>query len=157
MVDIGTARMEINVVKQGMLRFTRGVPLGGETLTQSVIQTLGTDFSQAETIKREQGLTGNAKVKEVLQPVIDRLIVEIQRSVDYYRAQSRDGALERMFLAGGTPLMPGFVEHFASFFDAKVSLFNPFEGMDCSTVNSDLEPLAPRFTSSIGLALRGRA
>lgn len=157
LVDIGTARMEINVVKQGALRFTRSVPLGGEALTQSVIQKLGADFGQAEAIKREQGLTGNAKIQEVLRPEIDRLVVEIQRSIDYYRAQSRDGALEGMFLAGGAPLMPGFVEHVASFFDAKVSLFNPFEGMDCSAVKIDLEPLAPRFVSSVGLALRGRA
>jgi len=128
--------------------------LGGATLTHSLIQKVGADFGQAEAIKREQGLTGNAKVQEVLRPEVDRLVVEIQRSVDYYRAQSRDGALERMFLAGGTALMPGFVEHVASFFDAKVSLFNPFEGMDCSAVNIDLEALAPRFVSSLGLALR---
>jgi len=156
LVDIGAARMEINVVKQGALRFTRSVPLGGDTLTHSVMQKLGADFGQAETIKREQGLAGNAKIQEVLRPEIDRLVVEIQRSVDYYRAQSRDGALERMFLAGGAPLMPGFVEHVASFFDAKVALFNPFEGMDCSAVKIDLESLAPRFVSSVGLALRGR-
>ena len=118
---------------------------------------MGSTFGQAEAIKREQGLSGKAKILEVLGPEVDRLIVEIQRSVDYYRAQSRDGALERMLLAGGTPLMPGFVAYISSFFDAKVALFNPFEGMDYLAVGADLEQIAPRYVSSVGLALRERA
>ena len=157
LVDIGLGRMDINIVKQGTLRFSRSIPMGGATLTQRLIQHFGIDVGQAEAIKREQGLSGKAKILEVLGPEVDRLIVEIQRSVDYYRAQSRDGALERMLLAGGTPLMPGFVAYISSFFDAKVALFNPFEGMDYLTAGADLEQLAPRYVSSVGLALRERA
>lgn len=157
LVDIGAGRMDINIVKHGTLRFSRNISLGGDALTQSLVEKFGVDVSQAEALKREQGLSGKAKVLEALGPEVDRLIVEIQRSVDYYRAQSHDGALERMLLAGGTPLMPGFVAYISSFFDAKVSLFNPFEGMDCGTAGPDLEPVAPRYASSVGLALRGRA
>ncbi len=157
LVDIGAGRMDINLAKHGTLRFSRSISLGGDVLTQGLVEKFGVDASQAEALKREQGLSGKAKVLEALGPEVDRLIVEIQRSVDYYRAQSRDGALERMLLAGGTPLMPGFVEYISSFFDAKVSLFNPFEGMDCGTVGPDLEQVAPRYASSVGLALRGHA
>jgi len=157
LVDIGAGRMDINIAKQGTLRFTRSIPMGGATLTQSLVTRFGIDCTQAEAIKREQGLTGKAKILEVLGPEVDRLVVEIQRSVDYYRAQSHDGTLERVLLAGGTPLMPGFVEHVSSFFDAKVVLFNPFEEMDCGAVGPDLERVAPRYASSVGLALRGRA
>jgi Tfp pilus assembly PilM family ATPase len=81
--------------------------------------------------------------------------VEIQRSVDYYRAQAHDGALESLWLGGGTSLMPGFAEYVARFFDTKVMLFNPFEGMDCRGARIDLDVLAPRFISSVGLAMGG--
>lgn len=155
-VDIGAGRMDINIAKQGALRFSRSVPLGGDLLTQSLVRTFGIDPTEAETIKREQGLSGKAKVLEVLGPDVDRLVVEIQRSVDYYRAQSHDGALEALWLGGGTSLMPGFVEHVTRFFDTKVTRFNPFEGMDCRGVRMDLEAVAPRFISSVGLAIGGR-
>lgn len=155
-VDIGASRMDINVAKQGALRFSRSVPLGGDALTDSLARVLGSDPAQAEVVKREQGLSGNAKVLEVLGPEVDRLVVEIQRSIDYYRAQSHDGALEALWLGGGTSLIPGFVEYVARFFDAKVARFNPFEGMDCRDIRLDLDALAPRFISSVGLALGGQ-
>jgi type IV pilus assembly protein PilM len=156
-VDIGAGRMDINIAKQGTLRFSRSVPFGGDMLTQGLTRTFRTDPAEAETIKREQGLSGKAKVLEVLGPDVDRLVVEIQRSVDYYRAQAHDGALEALWLGGGTSLMPGFVEYVARFFDTKVARFNPFEGMDCSAVRLDVDALAPRFISSVGLAIGGQA
>jgi type IV pilus assembly protein PilM len=156
-VDIGARRMDINVARHGTLRFSRSVPLGGEVLTQSLVRAFGTDASEAEIIKREQGLAGKAKVLEALGPDVDRLVVEIQRSVDYYRAQSHDGALEALWLGGGTSLMPGFVEHVMRFFDTKVARFNPFEGMDCREVRLDLDAVAPRFIAGVGLALGGQA
>lgn len=154
-VDVGAGRMEIHIAKHGTLRFSRSVPLGGDALTQTLARTFGVDFGEAETIKREQGLSGKAKVLEVLGPEVDRLVVEMQRSVDYYRAQSHDGALEALWLGGGSALMPGFVEYVAGFFDTKVALFDPFEGMDCGAVRLNLRALAPRFVSSVGLALGG--
>lgn len=156
-VDIGAGRMDINVAKQGTLRFSRTVPLGGEALTQCVARAFGSDPAEAETIKREQGLSGKSKVSEVLGPEVDRLVVEVQRSIDYYRAQSHDGALEALWLGGGTSLLPGFVEYVARFFDTKVARFNPFEGMDCRGVRLDVEAVGPRFISSVGLALGGLA
>jgi type IV pilus assembly protein PilM len=152
-VDIGARRMDINIAKHGALRFSRSVPLGGETLTQGLVRAFGTDASEAEIIKREQGLSGKAKVLEVMGPDVDRVVVEIQRSVDYYRAQSHDGALEALWLGGGTSLIPGFVEYVTRFFDTKVALFNPFESMDCGGVRLDVNALAPRFIASVGLAL----
>jgi type IV pilus assembly protein PilM len=156
-VDIGSGRTDINIVKHRTLRFSRSVPLGGEMLTQTLIRAFGTDPAEAETIKREQGLSGKAKVLEVLGPDVDRLVVEIQRSIDYYRAQSHDGALEALWLGGGTSLMPGFVEYVARFIDSKVARFNPFEGMDCRGVRLDLDALAPRFIASVGLAIGEQA
>lgn len=156
-VDIGASRMDINIAKQGALRFSRSVPLGGDALTDSLARVLGIDPAQAEVVKREQGLSGNAKVLEVLGPEVDRLVVEIQRSVDYYRAQSHDGPLEALWVGGGTALTPGFVEYLAKFFDANVRLFNPFEGMDCQGIQLPVETVAPRFIAGVGLAMAGLA
>ncbi|MFZ5861698.1 MAG: type IV pilus assembly protein PilM [Nitrospirota bacterium] len=156
-VDIGASRMDINVAKHGSLRFSRSVALGGETLTESLARALGIDPSQAEGVKREHGLSGKPKVVEALAPEVDRLVVEIQRSVDYYRAQSHDGPLEALWVGGGAALTPGFVEYLAKFFDAKVGLFDPFEGMDCQGVQSEVQAAAPRFIAGVGLALAGLA
>ncbi|HET8761555.1 MAG TPA: type IV pilus assembly protein PilM [Nitrospiria bacterium] len=156
-VDIGASRLDINIAKQGTLRFSRSVALGGDTLTENLARALGVDQAQAEGIKREEGLSGQAKVLDVLGPDVDRLVVEIQRSVDYYRAQAHDGALEALWIGGGTGLIPGFVAYVGKFFDANVRLFNPFEGMECRDSRIDLDTVAPRFIASVGLAIAGLA
>ena len=149
--------MDINVAKQGALRFSRSVALGGDALTDSLARGFGIDAAQAEVVKRDQGLSGKAKVLEVLGPEVDRLVVEIQRSVDYYRAQSHDGPLEALWVGGGTALTPGFIEYLAKCFDANVRLFNPFEGMDCQGVQLNVDVIAPRFIAGVGLAMAGLA
>ena len=156
-VDIGASHTDVEIIKHGSLRFSRTIATGGHALTQTLMQKFGIDAADAEGIKREQGLTGKAKILEVLGPEVDKMIVEIQRSIDYYRAQARDGTLEHLLLAGGTPLMPGFVEYVGTFFDAKVALCNPFDGMDCQANGALTQTMAPRFASSVGLALRGQA
>lgn len=156
-VDIGSHKMDINICKNGVLRFYRNVQMGGEAITRVLMQSKQVDFEEAEQIKRQVDLlTPSEGEGENVRTEVDRMILETQRSMDYYRAQFREGGVRKIILMGGTALMPGFREYFASYFDSEVVLDNPF-----STIRSgqagfeELESLAPRFSTSVGLALRG--
>lgn len=153
--DIGAQNMEISILKNGVLRFTRQLPTGGDGITQAIAQTLGIPFMEAEERQRKGGVEKEPSVNRRVQEEMDRLIVEIQRSADYYRAQSREARIDRIVLMGGTPLLAGFKDYFSRFFEAPVEIQDPFSGMICE--NLDIEPLkliAPRFSLAVGLALR---
>lgn len=164
-IDIGASKTEINIAKNGVLRFTRTVQMGGDDLTSSLQRELGLDYEEAEQLKRERGMNPNGedisdtipykRYLEVLKEALNRLVLEVQRSLDYYRAQFREEAVSKMILMGGTPLMLGFSDYFSSYFEAKVEVDDPFAEIICrNAAFGNFRTMAPRFSSSIGLALR---
>ncbi|MGH7274585.1 MAG: type IV pilus assembly protein PilM [Nitrospiria bacterium] len=164
-IDIGAGKTEINLARDGILRFTRTVQTGGNDLTASLQRELHLDYEDAEQLKRERGMNpsgedisksiSHKRYLEVLKEALDRLILEVQRSLDYYRAQFRVEAARKIVLMGGTPLMPGFSDYFSSYFDAEVEVDDPFTEITCRSASfGDLRAMAPRFSSSVGLALR---
>lgn len=164
-VDIGAGKTEINISKKGILRFTRSVQIGGGDITAALSRELQLDYADAERMKKEHGMIDGSsdtpdrpdnRVKDIIKNEADRLILEVQRSIDYYRAQFREGSIKKVILMGGTPIMPGFKDYFSSYFDADVSIDDPFAMIACDDPSfGDLRLMAPRFSSSIGLALRG--
>ncbi|MBI5747026.1 MAG: type IV pilus assembly protein PilM, partial [Nitrospirae bacterium] len=116
-VDIGAGKTEINISKKGILRFTRSVQIGGGDITAALSRELQLDYADAERMKKEFGMIDGSsgtpdrpdnRVKDIIKNEADRLILEVQRSIDYYRAQFREGSIKKIILMGGTPIMPGF-------------------------------------------------
>lgn len=168
-VDVGAGKMDINISKRGVLRFTRNVRIGGDDITQAIMQGLGLEREEAEQLKRQKGLSGapapegptgqakdqDGRLYEIIKAEADRMILETQRSMDYYRAQFREGSVKKIVLMGGACLMPGFQEYFATYFDANVELDDPFAEILCDEAAfGEIRLIAPRFSTAVGLALR---
>lgn len=155
-IDIGSAKMEINICREGVLKFTRQVARGGNEISHAIMTKRSLSFEEAELIKKEEGLD-NAGVEGVIKEEIDRMILEVQRSIDFYKAQFRDVLLKKLILMGGTPLMPGLRDYFETQFDFPVVLENPFSSMTGSPdLLKELNPVSSVFAASTGLALRGK-
>ena len=173
-VDIGAGQIDISIFKDGSLRFNRNIVGGGNEITKAIEKNLGFEYREAEELKRLYGLSdyskpqgnkvdrplssdedGKRKVADSIKPVVDRIILEIQRSIDYYKAQFREGAVSKIILTGGVSLMPGLLEYFSMYFEIEVSMDNPFQNLRCDDdLVRDLILMAPRFSTSVGLALR---
>ena len=91
-VDIGGQRTEVNLFKQSRLRLTRSVETGGEHCTRAFADAARLSTAEAEALKREKGLfafpSGSPELESAAAP-IDRIILEVQRSIDYYRPDAR--------------------------------------------------------------------
>jgi type IV pilus assembly protein PilM len=162
-VDIGASKTDISIAKKGVLRFYRRVQVGGDSITAAVSQSQNIEFEDAEQLKHDTGLKAEDQQKadpgltDVIRKEVDRIILEIQRSIDYYRAQFREGGIRKVILMGGTPLMHGFPAYLSSYFDSPVVVDNPFARITMKNGGSlELRQMAPRFSTSAGLALRGR-
>ncbi len=154
-VDMGAQKMEINIVKNGVIRFTRQVALGGDVITHAISRSSTLSLPEAEGRKRKEGIPLDGLSRSAMLEQVDRFIVEIQRSVDYYRAQSRESGIDKILLMGGTPMLGGFLEYFKGFFDATVELDDSFSKTPCDDPGiSMLLEMSPRFSMAVGLALR---
>ena len=153
-IDIGAVKTDIAILKEGLLRFTRRLEMGGDQITRRIEQDLKLSNDQAEKLKREKGMGGEAALQESVKSEVDRFIVEIQRSIDYYRAQFREGVFKKIILMGGGALLGGFSEYFATYFDSTVEIDDPFAEIVGAESATAFRMMAPRFSTGVGLALR---
>lgn len=153
-IDIGAVKTDITILKDGVLRFTRRMEMGGDQITRRMGEELKLSYDQAEQLKREKGMAGEEAAQALIKNEVDRFIVEIQRSVDYYRAQFREGIFKKIILMGGGALLSGFSDYFGTYFDSDVEIDDPFAAIIGAESAPAIRTMAPRFSTGIGLALR---
>jgi type IV pilus assembly protein PilM len=165
-LDIGAKTTSL-VIVEGDKLYNRSIPVAGNTLTKEIAQALGCSPDEAEAYKLQNayvslgGVTEDEdevadRVSKVCRAVFTRLNAEISRSINFYRSQQGGSAPARLYLTGGTALLPQAAEFFGDSLSVEVEYFNPFErigiakSVDASALDSDMAFLA----ASAGLALR---
>jgi type IV pilus assembly protein PilM len=157
-VDMGAGKTEINVFKSGFLRFSRCIESGGMDMTSAVSEALGIGLPEAEEMKRGLNVLTPHEHDQAVAAVrirIDTLLMEIRRSVDYYKTTYREKSVQSLILTGGVSLMQGIREYCAQSLEQAVEIDQPFDGLSCkNNVFEEFGSLAPRFSAAVGLALR---
>lgn len=93
----------------------------------------------------------------ILRSVSDILILEIQKTFDFFRATASGENIQRIFLAGGTARVPGLMDLLREEFTMPVEELYPFRRIviNPGRHNEDeIRELAPRLAIAVGLALR---
>ena len=160
-VNMGAQSSQIIISYKGFGRFTRSVNVGGETMSKLISQELSLDAAQAEEYKKTYGMDagqGDGKIFNVIKPVFDNILGEINRSKTYYTSHSPSVTISKVILSGGTALMPGLLFYIASNLDCEVELANPWKNILLSSkLQKDKDVLieqGPVYVTSVGLALK---
>jgi type IV pilus assembly protein PilM len=157
-VDMGAGKTEINIFKGGALRFSRCLETGGLDMTRALSERLGIELPAAEALKLKTDIMAppaEDQAVAALRVRLEALVMELRRSVEYYKTSFREKEVERIILTGGVSLMTGIKDYFSLFLDIPVELDMPFAGLSCKEgVLEEFAPQAPRFSAAIGLALR---
>jgi len=155
LVDIGSNKTCINILKDGVSMFAREVYLGGNDFTNAITRRLGVDLYQAEALKKDPQ-DREPEVKEALSPVIEDLGNEISLSFDFFENQF-DGHVNKVYLSGGSSMVPHLEEEFEVLFEKKTRVWNPIEGLKIKSDNVDIDALnnsALQLAVGVGLAAR---
>lgn len=150
--DLGARYLEITILEGGQIRWNRVLSLGldtgaakGKTWLETCPQGI------APFMADPQGLP------ESLRSYLDRLVLELQRSQDFYRSQKRGERMARLVLTGGGALVPGLPRYLEPFLGMEIHLLDPFQAF--SSLEGEgpwrtLRDQGPRLATAIGLALR---
>ncbi|HQY20376.1 MAG TPA: cell division protein FtsA [Ignavibacteria bacterium] len=76
MIDIGGGTSDIAVFKKGVLKYTAGIGIAGNLVTNDIVEALGITDEEAERIKREYGY---ATLSEILND--DEIVVQSIRDI----------------------------------------------------------------------------
>src|SRR5438105_13172126 len=158
LLNLGASVMNINIVKGVTPLFTRDVSVGGNQYTDSLQKELDLSFEDAENLKLGQkvGTVSEDAKMPILQQVTEIIVLEIQKTFDFFRATAAGEHIERIYLAGGSSKVPGLMEALRQEFSLPVEMLNPFQRITpASGVGAELiEQNAGQLAVAVGLALR---
>ena len=162
LLNIGASTTNINILNGNRSVFTRDATFGGNQYTSLLQKELGLTFDQADQVKRGMPLPENLDrdIQPILDTVSDILALEIQKTMDFYRATVEDGeeAVQQILVSGGGSKLKGLVEFLASRFEVAVEVFNPFRKIRVDSRGFDpdyMREVVPEMAIAVGLALRG--
>jgi type IV pilus assembly protein PilM len=158
LLNIGASLMNINITKAGMPLFIRDVSVGGNQYTDILQKELQLSFQEAEDLKLGKG--GGPEVEMVqplLESITDMLIMEVQKTFDFFRETYPSETISQVLISGGTSRVLGLAQKIEESFGYPTEVMDPFKSItlgpkvDAAKVTS----LGPSLAVAVGLALRG--
>ncbi|MBA3710854.1 MAG: type IV pilus assembly protein PilM [Pyrinomonadaceae bacterium] len=163
LLNIGASKMNINILQGTKSIFTRDVSSGGNKYTALLQKELGLTYEQAEAVKR--GAPAPAEVGEhdfesSFETVSDMLALEIQKTLDFYRATAAEGntSVQKILISGGGSKLKVLPQRLANRLEIPVEAFDPFRRIKIDPKRFDaafVQDMMPLMAVAVGLALRG--
>src|SRR2546422_9555291 len=139
LLNVGASIMNIHIVRGSVPLFTRDVPVGGNQYTDTLQKELDLSFEDAEKLKKGQEVPNvslEAKAAHI-RSVSDILLLEIQKTFDFFRQTASGENIQGIYVAGGTAKIEGLVDLLKEDFGIPVEIFDPFRKI---TVPNNIVP-----------------
>jgi type IV pilus assembly protein PilM len=158
LLNAGASATNINILSGDQSVFTRDVSIGGNAYTESLQRELNLPYAEADQLKRGLPVdrTTFEEARPVLRAVTENVMLEIQKTFDFFKATAASDRIDRIILSGGASSEEGFAEMLRERFEAPVEAFDPFRriGFDARKLGKEARDVAPTAAVAIGLALR---
>lgn len=158
LLNIGASLMNINITKGGVPLLIRDVSVGGHQYTDILQKELQLNFQEAEDLKLGKSGGPEAELAQpLLESITDMLIMEVQKTFDFFRETYPLETIAQVLLSGGTSRIIGLAEKIEETFGFPTEVLDPFKSIavgpkvDAAQVRS----LGPALAVAVGLALRG--
>ena len=154
LVNIGANLININILQNGQMAFVRDQFYGGNNLTEEIQKAHGIGYQAAEQMKLEDFSSIKA---EALENFYEGLTSELVRSLDFYAASHAEHPVRKIFLSGGTALVPGIAGELEQRLGIEARVLNPFSVIRADERKFDrdyLDRIGPMMMVPVGLALR---
>jgi type IV pilus assembly protein PilM len=159
LLNAGASAININIVSGEQSVFTRDISIGGNAYTEAVQKEFNLPFESAEQLKKGQPVEGGNfdDVRPVLHAVTENVLLEVQKTFDFFKATASSDRIDKIYLSGGASRVDGFTHALGERFGAPVEPFNPFTKIAFEAGKlgvPDPDDLVPTAAVAVGLALR---
>jgi type IV pilus assembly protein PilM len=159
LLNAGASATNINILQGDQSVFTRDISIGGNAYTEALQRELNLPFEIADALKRglpADGVTYD-DARPVLRAVTENVMLEIQKTFDFFKATATSDKIDRIVVSGGASRAEGFTEMLTDRFEAPVEIFDPFKRITCDAKKfgaASSADVAPTVAVAVGLALR---
>jgi len=159
LLNAGASAININILSGAQSVFTRDISSGGNAYTEAVQKELNLPFESAELLKKGEAVEGVTfeEVRPVLHAMTENVLLEIQKTFDFFKATASSDRIDRIVLSGGASRVDGFAQALEERFGAPVESFDPFRKISFEPKRLGIanpENLVATAAVAVGLALR---
>jgi type IV pilus assembly protein PilM len=159
LLNAGASAINVNMVAGNQSLFTRDITVGGNAFTEAIQKEFSLPFDAAEQAKKGHPVDGVhvEDVRAVLRTVSEGVLLEVQKTFDFFKATTSADHIDRILLCGGASLVDGFAEMLAERFDSPVERLNPFKAIEFDEARAGSDSVAAVASTAavaVGLALR---
>lgn len=158
-IDIGDRQTSFLISIGNTPCFTSSIHLSSQMVTDIISKSLRVSLEEAELIKIERGIGSSVKqdaLFKAVEPVIEGLIVEIEKSISFYLHNLRySTSIDTIVLCGGGSNMVGLVPYLSHRLKIPVEFGNPWVNIALGKRLPLIErKQSVQYSTAIGLALR---
>lgn len=162
LLNAGASATNINVLQGEQSVFTRDISIGGNAGTEALQKELNLTFEQADRVKCGASVDGvpAADARAVLRATTENLMLEIQKTFDFFKATASSDRIDRIVVSGGASRAEGFLDMLTERFGTPVEPFDPFRKVSFDARRfqvESMEHVAATAAVAVGLALRKAA
>jgi len=158
LMNAGASAVNINIVSGTASLFTRDISTGGNAYTEAIQREFNLSFAHAEQVKRGHAADGVTPddVRPVIRAVTENVLLEVQKTFDFYRATAPSDRLDRILICGGASRTEGLLADVGERFGLPVEPLNPFRrvAFDAGRFGIEAGEAAATAVVAVGLALR---
>jgi len=159
LLNAGASAININIIQGDQSVFTRDISMGGNAYTEAVQKELNLPFDTAEAAKKGEPVDGVTfeEVQPVLHAMTENVLLEIQKTFDFFKASASSDRIDKVLLSGGASRVDGFQKALEERFATVIEPFNPFQNIafDPGKLGvSDPDGVQTAAAVAVGLALR---
>ncbi len=158
LLNAGASAININILQGEQSIFTRDISIGGNAYTEAVQKELDLPHESAEQLKKGIPVDGASfeEAQPVLRAVTENVLLEVQKTFDFFKATASSDRIDRIMLSGGASRVDGFRDMLHERFGAQVEEFDPFRAIvwDPKKLGREAIEHASTAAVAVGLALR---
>jgi type IV pilus assembly protein PilM len=166
-LDIGAKATNLLFI-EGDSFYSRSVPIAGNQISQLIASEFQEPYQAGETLKKGKGYvnlgnnyadTGDpisTRISHLIRNTMLKLHGELARSINFYRTQQGGASPVRIYLTGGSAMIPYLDIFLADKMKLNVEYFNPLKNIDLHpSIDREAFRAKTFFVSElVGLALR---
>ncbi len=156
-VDMGASTTSIIITENGIPVLNRNIDVGGQTITQSLVNRLRVDYQRAEQFKRDIGFSEDIQnsIPKAIETTVNPIVNEIKYALDVYFTHPHSKPVERIIVTGGSAYLPKLSEYLNETVHLRVFVGNPWSRvLYPEELKPALDEIGPRFSGAVGLAMR---
>lgn len=155
-VDFGSGSTDVSVAFKDKLIYSDSIPYGSDSITKAISQSFSMDMIKAEEYKKTYGIDEknfNGKLANVVAPVLDLILSDVRKSLEYFRREFSEIAPSKIYITGDAGNMPGLTEYVTQKLQIPVELANAWSSVTVPEKDmAYLKRNASAYTVAIGLA-----